>query len=87
MVINMPHEGLSTTVGNWLEEQTKDVRLIILIFTFVLVVFVHGFLLRQIFVYEGVDAFMFYYAEGVISLLFGGPICWFVIALMSYLMD
>jgi hypothetical protein len=83
----MTHEGIATQVGNWLEEQTKDVRLIILISTFVLVVFVHGFLLRQMLVYEGPEAFMFYYAEGVISLLFGGPLCWFVIALMSYFMD
>lgn len=83
----MTHEGLAEKVGNWLESQTKDFRLVVLIVTFVLVIFVHGFLLRQILVYEGLDAFMFYYAEGVISLLFGGPICWFVIALMSYLMD
>ena len=83
----MTHEGLATQVGNWIEEQSKDVRLIILTLTFVLVVFVHGFLLRQIFVYEGPAAFMFYYTEFVLSLLFGGPICWFVVALMSYLMD
>jgi hypothetical protein len=83
----MPHEGLAETVGNWLDSESKDFRLVVLIVTSVLVVFVHGFLLRQIFVYEGPTAFMFYYAEGVISLLFGGPLCWFVVALMSYFMD
>lgn len=83
----MTHEGLASQVGNWLESQTKDFRLVVLIVTFVLVVFVHGFLLRQILVYEGPDVFIFYYVEGVISLLLGGPLCWFVVALMSYFMD
>ena len=84
----MTHEGLVTQVGDWLESQSKDFRLLVLMFTFVLVVFVHGFLLRQLFgFYEGLNAFGWFYLEFVVSLCFGGPICWFVVALLSYLMD
>ena len=84
----MTHEGLATKVGNWLESQSKDFRLLVLIGTFVLVVFVHGFWLRQIVgFYEGLDLFGWFYLEFVVSLMFGGPLCWFVIALLSYFMD
>lgn len=80
--------GLTTRVGDWLESQSKDFRFVILIFTFVLVILVHGFLLRQLVgFYEGPDAFLLYYLEGVISLMCGGPLCWFVVAILSYLMD
>lgn len=84
----MPHEGLTTQVGNWLENKSKDFRLLVLISTFVLVVFVHGFLLRQLFgFYEGPQAFGWLYLEFILSLVAGGPICWFVVALLSYWMN
>ena len=78
-------KGLAEQLGDWLESKPKNFRLRVVILTFFILIFVHGFLLRMILGYY--TNLMFYYVEGIISLLFGGPLFWFVIAYMSYKWD